>query len=92
MEAKKTESFGGLPTDSAFDAAHLEFKLVDQTVVKAARSDLTRPFNEVCSLKPPGTISYVHTCTDHTMSELAQLLQSGSICTFTHTEKIIACA
>ena len=90
MEAKKPESFGGLPTDSAFDAARLEFKLVDQTVVKAASSDLTRPFNEVYSLKTPGTISYVQTCTDHTMSELAQLLQST--CTFTHTEQIIACA
>ncbi|KAL0038088.1 hypothetical protein WJX79_001614 [Trebouxia sp. C0005] len=48
LEAKKPDSFGALPTDSAFDAARLEFKLVDQTVLKAASSDLTRPFNDAC--------------------------------------------
>jgi len=71
LEAKKPDSFGGLPTDSAFDAARLEFKLVNQTVVKAASSDMTRPFNEVCSLKTPGTMIHVHKCTDNAMSELA---------------------
>ncbi|DBA66370.1 TPA: hypothetical protein ACH3X2_002355 [Trebouxia sp. C0005] len=49
LEAKKPDSFGALPTDSAFDAARLEFKLVDQTVLKAASSDLTRPFNDLCN-------------------------------------------
>lgn len=72
LEAKKPDSFGALPTDSAFDAARLEFKLVDQTVLKAASSDLTRPFNDVCSLKTSGTVIHVHTCTDHTLSKLAR--------------------
>ncbi len=38
-----------MPTDSAFDAARLEFKLVNQPIVSAKGSDLTKPLNEVCN-------------------------------------------
>lgn len=50
LEAKKCVSpFNGVSGDSAFDAAHLEFKLVDQPIVstKGSGSDLTKPLNEV---------------------------------------------
>ncbi|KAL3153123.1 hypothetical protein ABBQ38_012141 [Trebouxia sp. C0009 RCD-2024] len=47
LEAKQPSSFFGvMPTDTAFDAARLEFKLIDQPITSTASSDLTKPFNE----------------------------------------------
>ena len=46
-----------MPTDTAFDAAQLEFKLIDQPITGTGGSDLTNPFNEVhlCVAGPPQT-------------------------------------
>ena len=48
LEAKRfVPPFNGVSADSASDAAHLEFRLVDQPIVSAKGSDFTKPLNEV---------------------------------------------
>lgn len=67
LEAKKCVSpFSGVSADSAFDAAHLEFKLVDQPIVSTKGSDLTKPLNEVqvTDLMTAGLrLANLHPCT-----------------------------
>ena len=54
LEAKQLAgSFGVMPSDAAYDAARLEFKLVDQPIMTTHGSDLTKPFNEVSSKSTP---------------------------------------
>ena len=48
VEVKQlASSFGIMPTDEAFHAAGLAFKLVNQPFMEAKASDLTQPFDEV---------------------------------------------
>lgn len=67
-----------MPTDTAFDAARLEFKLIDQPITSTASSDLTKPFNEVSPfvIGPPQL--HMITCCDASMP-LHVLLQEAEV-------------